>query len=77
MSNKTVVTVARDPFARMVLVRFKHDGCVGCSWCGSQPRMVFSYVPESDGNNWPVRDNAEQVFCNLGCYRDYHDLPAR
>jgi len=67
-----MTTVARDPFARMELVRFKHDGCVGCSWCESKPRMVFSYVPQGDADHRPIRDDARLVFCNLGCYRDYH-----
>lgn len=71
------VGVARDPFARSELRRFARDGNrpgASCAWCGATKRTLFTYHTERDGGPPAARfyDN-DRMFCNLGCFKAYHD----
>ena len=32
----------------------------GCSWCGNEKNVLYRY------------DGRKGLFCNKGCYKDYH-----
>lgn len=67
-----MVSISRDPFARLTLVRECEDGPEGCAWCGQtrKGKRLFRYGWEQDSGqiHWHRRR-----FCSVGCMRDYDD----
>jgi len=66
-----LVTIARDPFARMDVVRetvAQHERGE-CSWCGQPAR--FRYGTANDGSRFVRSYVVGKLFCSVGCARSY------
>jgi hypothetical protein len=69
-------SVARDPFARVELVRraltAEDTGGQQCCWCGGKrPRGgLFEYGVERDARPGRVAE-IPGLFCSVGCMRSY------
>lgn len=69
-----MTTVQRDPFARTELRRetvTNNGHPQHCQWCGQQRARLYRYGTETDGGRflgW-----ATGLFCNLGCFKAYHE----
>ena len=64
-----IVTIARDPFARMDHIR-QSAGPGECHYCGSQRKTVYRYGTHDDGlNTRPYL--SPHTFCSVACYRAY------
>ncbi len=65
-------TVGRDPFARGEYKRFSEatHGRSNCGWCGTYPKVLYSYVWWADDRREPT-DDSGKWFCNLECHNNY------
>ena len=67
MTTTTTITIARDPFARVDIIRTKATG--ECAWCG-QPAK-YRYGTHADGISTRPQYQ-KQVFCSRSCERSHN-----
>ena len=63
--------IARDGFARAILMRERCHAGAECKWCG-QPARWFYYWTKDSSNPQPRYGRVLDPFCSVSCYRPYN-----